>query len=81
MNYKRGETKKVSKVAGQFLKVALIFSILEKILPRNLYILKSILIEGTRVRHPNRLVPLSAEGDGPTKGFLEQPQAKKRRLK
>jgi hypothetical protein len=62
MNSKRGGTKKVSKVAGQFLKVAFLFSILGKILPRDLHILKSILIEGASGRHSNRLVPLEAGG-------------------
>ena len=62
MNSKRGETKKVSKVAGQFLNVALLFSILGKILPRDLHILKTILIERARVMHSNGLVPLEAGG-------------------
>jgi hypothetical protein len=62
MNPKYRETKKVSKVAGQFLKVALIFSILGKILLRDLYILKSILIEETRVRHSKQVSSLGGWG-------------------
>ena len=50
--------------AWQVLKVALLFPILGKVLPRDLSPLKPLLVEGVwdRVRHSNGLVPLSAGG-------------------
>jgi IS605 OrfB family transposase len=73
-NPEQGETKKVSQSAWQVLKVALLFPILGRILPRDLSPLKPILVEGVwdRVRHSNGLVPLGA-GDDPDEGFLKQP--------
>jgi hypothetical protein len=73
-NSEQGETKKVSQSAWQVLKVALLFPILGRILPRDLSPLKPILVEGVwdRVRHSNGLVPLGA-GDDPDEGFLKQP--------
>ncbi len=73
-NPEQGETKKVSQVAWQVLKVALLFPILGKVLPRDLSPLKPILVEGVwdRVRHSKGLVPLEA-GGRPNEGFLEQP--------
>jgi IS605 OrfB family transposase len=63
-NPERGETKKVSQSAWQVLKVALLFPILGKVLPRDLSPLKPVLVEGgwDRVRHSNGLVPLEAGG-------------------
>jgi len=63
-NSEQGETKKVSQVAWQVLKVALLFPILGKVLPRDLSSLKPILVEGMwdRVRHSNGLAPLEAGG-------------------
>jgi len=70
-NPEQGETKKVSQSAWQVLKVAFLFSILGKVLPRDLSPLKPVLVEGVwdRVRHSNGLVPLSAGGTVPTKDF------------
>jgi IS605 OrfB family transposase len=45
-NPEQGETKKVSQVAWQVLKVALLFPILGKVLPRDLSPLKPMLVEG-----------------------------------
>jgi IS605 OrfB family transposase len=63
-NPEQGETKKVSQVAWQVLKVALLFPILGKVLPRDLSPLKPVLVEGAwdRVRLSNGLVPLEAGG-------------------
>jgi IS605 OrfB family transposase len=70
-NPKQGETKKVSQVAWQVLKVALLFPILGKVLPRDLSPLKPVLVEGVwdRVRRSNGLVPLEAGGTVPTRDF------------
>jgi IS605 OrfB family transposase len=58
-NPEQGETKKVSQSAWQVLKVALLFPILGKVLPRDLSPLKPVLVEGVwdRVRRSNGLVP------------------------
>ncbi|MCC6063145.1 MAG: IS200/IS605 family accessory protein TnpB-related protein [Thermocrinis sp.] len=63
-NPEQGETKKVSRSAWQVLKVALLFPILGKVLPRDLSPLKPVLVEGAwdRVRHSNGLVPFEAGG-------------------
>jgi len=61
-NPEQGETKKVSQVAWQVLKVALLFPILGKVLPRDLSPLKPVLVEGVWDRVRSRLVPLSAGG-------------------
>ncbi|MFZ8785906.1 IS200/IS605 family accessory protein TnpB-related protein [Thermocrinis sp.] len=63
-NSEQGETKKVSQVAWQVLKVALLFPILGKVLPRDLSPLKPVLVEGVwdRVRRSNGLVPFEAGG-------------------
>jgi len=45
-NPKQGETKKVSQIAWQVLKVALLFPILGRVLPRDLSPLKPVLVEG-----------------------------------
>jgi len=61
-NSEQGETKKVSQIAWQVLKVALLFPILGKVLPRDLSPLKPLLVEGAWDRVRSRLVPLSAGG-------------------
>ncbi len=63
-NSEQGETEKVSQSAWQVLKVALLFPILGRILPRDLSPLKPILVEGVwdRVRRSKGLVPLEAGG-------------------
>jgi len=68
-NPEQGETKKVSQVAWQVLKVALLFPILGRILPRDLSPLKPLLVEGVWDRVRSRLVPLEAGGTIPIRGF------------
>jgi IS605 OrfB family transposase len=70
-NPEQGETKKVSQSAWQVLKVALLFPILGKVLPRDLSPLKPVLVEEAwdRVRRSNELVPLEAGGTVPTRDF------------
>jgi hypothetical protein len=70
-NPEQGETKKVSQSAWQVLKVALLFPILGKVLPRDLSPLKPVLVEGVwdRVRRSNGLVPLEAGGTVPIRDF------------
>ena len=55
----------------QVLRVALLFPILGKVLPRDLSPLKPVLVEGAwdRVRHSNGLVPLEAGGTVPIRDF------------
>ena len=61
-NPEQGETKKVSQVAWQVLKVALLFPILGKVLPRDLSPLKPVLVEGVWDRVRKGLAPLEAGG-------------------
>jgi len=68
-NPEQGETKKVSQVAWQVLKVALLFPILGRILPRDLSPLKPLLVEGVWDRVRSRLVPLEAGGTIPIRDF------------
>jgi IS605 OrfB family transposase len=68
-NPEQGETKKVSQVARQVLKVALLFPILGKVLPRDLSPLKPVLVEGVWDRVRSRSVPLEAGGTVPTRDF------------
>jgi hypothetical protein len=68
-NPEQGETKKVSQSAWQVLKVALLFPILGKVLPRDLSPLKPVLVEGVWDRVRSRLVPLSAGGTVPIRDF------------
>jgi hypothetical protein len=68
-----GETKKVSQIAWQVVRVALLFPILGNVLPRDLSPLKPILVEGAWDRVRSRLAPLSSGGASPDEGFLEQP--------
>jgi IS605 OrfB family transposase len=70
-NSEQGETKKVSQSAWQVLRVALLFPILGRVLPRDLSPLKPVLVEGVwdRVRYSNGLVPLEAGGTVPIRDF------------
>jgi len=68
-NPEQGEAKKVSQVAWQVLKVALLFPILGKVLPRDLSPLKPVLVEGVWDRVRSRLVPLEAGGTVPIRDF------------
>jgi len=68
-NPEQGETKKVSQVAWRVLRVALLFPILGRILPRDLSPLKPVLVEGVWDRVRSRLVPLEAEGTVPIRDF------------
>jgi len=68
-NPEQGETKKVSQSAWQVLKVALLFPILGKVLPRDLSPLKPVLVEGVWDRVRSRLVPLEAGGTVPMRDF------------
>ncbi len=68
-NPEQGETKKVSQVAWQVLKVALLFPILGRVLPRDLSPLKPVLVEGVWDRVRSRLVPLEAGGTLPIRDF------------
>jgi hypothetical protein len=53
----------------QVLKVALLFPILGRVLPRDLSPLKPVLVEGVWDRVRSRLVPLSAVGTVPIRDF------------
>jgi IS605 OrfB family transposase len=68
-NSEQGETKKVSQSAWQVLRVALLFPILGRVLPRDLSPLKPVLVEGVWDRVRNRLVPLEAGGTVPIRDF------------
>ncbi len=68
-NPEQGETKKVSQSAWQVLKVALLFPILGRVLPRDLSPLKPVLVEGVWDRVRSRLVPLEAGGTVPIRDF------------
>jgi len=63
-NPEQGRGNLASFVAWQVLKVALLFPILGKVLPRDLSPLKPALVEGVwdRVRRSKGLVPLEARG-------------------
>jgi transposase, IS605 OrfB family, central region len=61
-NPEQGRGSKVSSVAWQVLKVALLFPILGRVLPRDLSPLKPVLVEGAWDRVRSRLVPLEAGG-------------------
>jgi IS605 OrfB family transposase len=68
-NSEQGETKKVSQSAWRVLKVALLFPILGRVLPRDLSPLKPVLVEGVWDRVRSRLVPLEAGGTVPIRDF------------
>ncbi len=61
-NPEQGETKKVSQIAWRVLRVALLFPILGKVLPRDISPLKPLLVEGVWDRVRNRLAPLEVGG-------------------
>jgi hypothetical protein len=78
-NPEQGRVAKTTlQSAWQVLRVALLFPILGKVLPRDLSPLKPVLVEGVWDRVRSRLVPLEAGGDGPNKGFLEQPRSQQK---
>ena len=64
-NPEQGRGNLASSSAWRVLKVALLFPILGRILPRDLSPLKLVLVEGVWNRVRSRLVPLSAVGNGP----------------
>jgi hypothetical protein len=70
-NPEQGRGNLASSSAWRVLKVALLFPILGKVLPRDLSPLKPVLVEGVwdRVRHSNGLVPLEAGGTVPIRDF------------
>ncbi len=70
-NPEQGRGSKASSSAWQVLRVALLFPILGKVLPRDLSPLKPVLVEGVwdRVRRSNGLVPLEAGGTVPIRDF------------
>jgi IS605 OrfB family transposase len=61
-NPEQGRGSKVSSVVWQVLRVAILFPILGRILPRDLSPLKPVLVEGVWDRVRSRLVPLEAGG-------------------
>ncbi|WP_299200158.1 IS200/IS605 family accessory protein TnpB-related protein, partial [Thermocrinis sp.] len=69
-NPEQGRVAKTTlQSAWQVLKVALLFPILGKVLPRDLSPLKPILVEGVWNRVRSRLVPLEAGGTVPIRDF------------
>jgi hypothetical protein len=68
-NPEQGRGSKASSVAWQVLKVAILFPILGKVLPRDLSPLKPVLVEGVWDRVRNRLVPLEVGGTVPIRDF------------
>jgi len=69
-NPEQGRVAKTTlQSAWQVLKVALLFPILGKVLPRDLSPLKPILVEGAWDRVRSRLVPLEAGGTVPMRDF------------
>ena len=61
-NPEQGRGSKASSVAWQVLRVALLFPILGRILPRDLSPLKPVLVEGVWDRVRSRLAPLEVGG-------------------
>jgi hypothetical protein len=61
-NPEDGKDFKILAIVQQVLKVALLFPILGKVLPRDLSPLKPVLVEGVWDRVRSRLVPLEAGG-------------------
>ncbi len=69
-NPEQGRVAKTTfQSAWQVLKVALLFPILGKVLPRDLSPLKPVLVEGVWDRVRSRLVPLEAGGTVPIRDF------------
>ena len=69
-NPEQGRVAKTTlQSAWQVLKVALLFPILGRVLPRDLSPLKPVLVEGVWDRVRSRLVPLEAGGTLPIRDF------------
>jgi len=69
-NPEQGRVEKtILQSAWQVLKVALLFPILGKVLPRDLSPLKPLLVEGAWDRVRSRLVSLPAGGTVPIRDF------------
>jgi len=68
-NPEQGRGNPASSVAWQVLKVAFLFPILGRILPRDLSPLKPVLVEGVWDRVRSRLVPFEAGGTVPIRDF------------
>ena len=68
-NPEQGRGNLASFVAWQVLKVALLFPILGKVLPRDLSPLKPVLVEEVWDRVRSRLVPFEAGGTVPIRDF------------
>jgi IS605 OrfB family transposase len=68
-NPEQGRGSIASSVAWLVLRVALLFPILGKVLPRDLSPLKPVLVEGVWDKVRSRLVPLEAGGTVPIRGF------------
>jgi len=68
-NPEQGRGNLASFVAWQVLKVALLFPILGRVLPRDLSPLKPVLVEGVWDRVRSRLVPFEAGGTVPIRDF------------
>jgi hypothetical protein len=68
-NPEDGKDFKILAIVQQVLKVALLFPILGKVLPRNLSPLKPVLVEGVWDRVRKGLVPLEAGGTVPIRDF------------
>ena len=64
-NSEDGKGFKILSIVQQVLKVALLFPIFGKVLPRDLSPLKLVLVEGVWDRVRKGLVPLEAEGTVP----------------
>jgi hypothetical protein len=68
-NPEDGEDFKILAIVQQVLKVALLFPILGKVLPRDLSPLRPVLVEGVWDRVRSRLVPLEVGGTVPMRDF------------
>jgi hypothetical protein len=68
-NPEDGKEFTILAIVQQVLKVALLFPILGKVLPRDLSPLKPVLVEGVWDRVRSRLVPLEAGGTVPMRDF------------
>jgi IS605 OrfB family transposase len=68
-NPEQGRGSKASSIAWQVLKVAFLFPILGRVLPRDFSPLKPVLVEGVWDRVRSRLVPLEAGGTVPIRDF------------
>jgi hypothetical protein len=69
-NPEQGRVAKTTlQSAWQVLRVALLFPILGRVLPRDLSLLKPLLVEGVWDRVRSRLVPLEAGGTVPIRDF------------